>query len=334
MAKQTLASMGGKVGYQSRDGLGYRKTRATAVLAMHSAFLRSKQEPKLEKILGKLRGLNFDQNQLPPRELEYIYAHFDDEMTKAITGEFEFRPAMGSIRDLHSACGHCDLCGKGDSRDDGGNEDKLRYQFLLSNTAGGESIWVGSSCILQHGLHVDGAANAEEAEAILRKTLQQHLKVWKIEAWKTANPDHASILSLWDSFRTFPYYRAYPDEYYAVFGLDAVGLLTRHRKAYRPFRTAARFYGRNGFLTESKTAAWVEARDVSARATELHKLFRDVAQRFPAKQDPAKFWVKRHDEAIAELERIRDEREEQIERERKAAAAMRKAKRKPTRKAA
>lgn len=334
MAKQTLASISGKVGYQSRDGLGYRKTRATAVLAMHSAHVRNKQEPKLEKILGKLRDHNFDQNQLKPSELEYIFAHFDDEMSKAITAEFEFRPTFGSIRDLHRAEGHCDLCGKGDSRDDGGNEDKLRYQFLLTNTAGGESIWVGSSCILQHGLHVDGAANAEEAEVILRKTLQQHLKVWKIEAWKNEHPDHESIMTLWQAFRNIPYYRDYPDELYGVFGTDALTLLGRHRKAYRAFRTAARFYGKNGFLTESKTAVWLEAKALWAHVTELRDLFREALQKFPPKQDSQKWWVKRCDEAVAELERIRDEREAQNERERKAAAALRKAKRKPSRKAA
>ena len=161
--QKSLAQINHKVGYLDRDGIGYRKTRATAVLASCSNVIRAAQDTELTAVLAKLREKNFELARLKDSELEYVFAYFDEDMTGKIISEFRFVPELGSIRDLKRAEGHCDLCGKGDSRDDGGNEDKLRYQFKLANHAGGQDIWVGSTCIWQHGLHVDGAANADEA---------------------------------------------------------------------------------------------------------------------------------------------------------------------------
>lgn len=260
MAKRnetSLAVINGTVGYLDRGGIGYRKVRATSVLAANSHHFLSQETGPLMKVFSKLEKNNYDMERLSARDLEHLYAELDEDTTAQICSEYRFYPDFGNIRDLGNCVGHCRLCGKGDSRDDGGNQDKLRYEFLLTNTAGGQSVWVGSSCILHHGLHVDGAANAEQARAILQKTLSEHIRIWKIEAWKDANPDHETIPELWEKVRREPYFRSYPDAFFQAYGIsDAYAGIRRWRELFRPFRSASRFYERKGFLTESKTSTW------------------------------------------------------------------------------
>lgn len=328
--KMTLAEIKGTVGYLDRDGIGYRKTRATAVLAMHAQCVQQKQDEVLAGALAQLRSNNFDLQRLKRKHLEIIYASFDKKLTMQIVDEFEFVPTFGNIRDLGKAEGHCDLCGKGDSRDDGANEDKLRYQFLLTNHAGGQSIWVGSSCIVQHGLHVDGAANAEEAEQILKKSLAEHLKAWKIAQWRDDNPDHGAIPELWSAFSRIPYFRQYPDEFYAAYGAEQASVPhTKVKRLFRPMRSASKFYDRKGFLSPSKTEVWREAQKVRIEINKMLDLFRDAANKFPPKTDPARYWVRDWSEAVAYIDQTIIAQREEAEREAKAAARARAARRKP-----
>lgn len=284
---KTYAEATGKVGYLDRDGIGYRKTRATAVLAAHSHTIAAKQDKALNAVLARLRVVNFDISRLKPREVEYVFAYFDAKITGQITSEFSFSPSYGSIRDLKSGGGHCDLCGKGDSRDDGENEDKLRYQFLLKNDKGGQDIWVGSSCIWQHGLHVDGAANMEEAKEVLRKSLQDHIRTWKVQDWQLANPDHATIPECWEAFRRPPTFRAYPDDFYIDYGMGASAneLYKSYIRLYKPLRTASKFYDRKLFLTDDKTTVWRDAQKIHADHTAMLAVFREAANLFPASSD-------------------------------------------------
>jgi hypothetical protein len=287
MAKKSIAELEQNVGYLDRDGIGYRKVRATAVLAESSNFIKKKQDPVLNQVLRTLREENFDMDRLEEDDLELIYAAFDEKMTTEVCGEFYFHASMGNIRDLGKCEGHCDLCGKGDSRDDGENEDKLRYQFRLTNNAGGDDVWVGSTCIIQHGLHVDGAANAEQAKEILKKTLQEHLQMWKIQAWQEDNPDHETIPELWNQFRLM-HYKTYPVEFWAVFGFDMwTDLINPSRRMLKPFRTASRFYERTGYLPDnrntksgkSKMDAWVDVKKFHRSYSHLLPMFREAMKK-------------------------------------------------------
>lgn len=275
MTTTTIGQLEGKVGYLDRDGIGYRKTRATAVLATSSHYFQTKQDAKFSKVLERLRTKNFDLGKLTNRELELIYAKFDKNVTDKICGEFRFITSFGNIQDLKECTGFCDLCGKGDSRDDGANEDKLRYLFRLTNTAGGTDVWVGSSCIWQHGLHVDGAANAEEAKEILRKTLQEHIKQWKIQAWQADHPDHEDIPELWENYRKC-YFNSYPVEFYSALGLDRNLLIGDWRRLFKAFRSAARFYDRKTFLSPAKTKVWDDAKALWAKTQWCFPLFREA----------------------------------------------------------
>lgn len=328
--KVTLAEIKGTVGYLDRDGIGYRKTRATAVLAMHAQCVSAQQDETLTAALAQLRGNNFDLQRLKRKHLEVIYASFDKKLTKKIVDEFQFVPSMGNIRDLGKAEGHCDLCGKGDSRDDGANEDKLRYQYLLTNHAGGQSVWVGSSCIVQHGLHVDGAANAEEAEQILKKSLAEHLKMWKIAKWRDENPDHGTIPDLWRKYSNMPYFRQYPDAFYAAYGAeDAFKPLREMRAVFRPIRSASRFYERKGFLSDSKTQAWREAQRVWNAVDKMLTLFRKAANAHPVKQKPGEWMARDWSDAERFIEAAVVEEREEAERAARIAARARVSKRKP-----
>jgi hypothetical protein len=336
MAKQqTYAEATGKVGYLDRDGIGYRKTRATAVLAAHSNTIAAKQDKALTAVLARLRVVNFDIARLKPREVEYVFAYFDAKITASITGEFSFSPSHGSIRDLKSGGGHCDLCGKGDSRDDGGNEDKLRYQFLLRNDKGGQDIWVGSSCIWQHGLHVDGAANMEEAKEVLRKSLQDHIRTWKVQDWQLANPDHETIPECWEAFRRPPGFRAYPDAFYIAYdaGASAGELYRAYTRLYKPLRTASKFYARKLHLTEDKTATWREAQGIHAEHTAMMAVFREAANLYPPLSDWRADAGARWADATKHLRGLADKRKRRAEAAATFAAAAAKVakKRKPSR---
>lgn len=312
----TLAAM--KNGDEDLRRAGYRRLRATTVLAAHTKHVRELQDQKFEKVLSRLREVNFSLDRLKNKEIEYLFAVMDEDMDSKIVGEFVFEPELGSIRDLGSCIGHCDLCGKGDSRDDGANEDKIRYQFRLKNRAGGDDVWVGSSCIVQHGLHVSGARTSEEAEKLLARTMQQHLALWKIEAWKAAHPDHAEIPEHWQRLRRsylnhgdraafealgFPFSKMKERLYHLVRG-----------RGKATFRTASQFYSRKGFLTDSKTELWVEAKTILKALDKGWPLVREARSRFPYNEAAALDWLE---------ERARQLREEKEERERLEKAARR-----------
>lgn len=263
---------------------GYRRTRATAVLALASNHVARLQDDEFVEALKALRAENFDMDRLDDEAIEVIFAVMDNELSDAVIDEFTFVPKLGNIRDLGGCVGHCDLCGKGDSRDDGANLDKIRYEYRLTNTSGGQDVWVGSTCILQHGLHVEGARSAEEAEKILRQTMQQHLRQWKIEAWRSANPDHAMIPEHWDKLRR-TWVRTYHAREWSALGLDVHKIQRRiyhhvRGRGKQTFRTASKFYARKGFLTEGKTELWREVKRMLLVLDWAMPLLRDARYRF------------------------------------------------------
>jgi hypothetical protein len=270
----TLAMMGTTT--KLREA-GYRRLRATTVLAANSKHISDLKNAKLEAAFRKLRLVNFDMERVPSRLVEELYSTINKKMAEKIADEFRFYATLGNISDLGGCVGICELCGKGDSLDDGSNEDKLRYVFKLTNTAGGKDLWVGSSCILQHGLHVDGAATEEEARKTLARVLAQHIHQWKIEAWRQANPDHPEIPIEWGKMRSYGRFPWYPAEFW-----QAAKEVPQHEgsaaffKTFRNFRNASRFYHRKGFLSPVKDTHWREAQITMRKLERLCAWFREA----------------------------------------------------------
>jgi len=252
---------------------GYKVLRTTLVLAMHSVYLKTIEDDTLVDAMDVIVASNFDLQRVDTDTLEAVYAHFDEATTAKVLGEYTFRPRHGNIRDLSACIGTCNLCGKGDSRDDGDNQDKIRYEFRLTNTAGGSDVWTGSTCIINHHLKVDGAGTSEEARKALQRAFNQHKEEWKREAWRMAYPDHVDIPALFERNRRIPHRLHY---YGALGRAEAeIGLLgisfaeLRHdarvfnHQPMGAFKKAARWYAGNVYLTPKKQEAWVTAQRVS-----------------------------------------------------------------------
>lgn len=262
--------------------LGYRVKRSTIVLALASHELKTQKFAPLIKSLEKVRDENFDFDRVPDKHLENVYGFLDNAITEKVLAEFRFIPRIGNVRDLGGCVGVCALCGKGDSKDEGGNEDHLRYEFKLTNQAGGEDVWTGSTCIVNHHLKVDGAANSEEAKAILTKALRQHIALWKQEAWRAEHGDHVDIPEQWSRFRFLPrqldpwgLFGRYDVEL-SVVGIKRDELKHAAHRLFRPFRSATRFYERKSFLSPSKTETWLEAKSVLRQVKLADSLIREA----------------------------------------------------------
>lgn len=244
----------------------YRRLRATTVLAAASATVKEMQDQKLNKALAKMREQNFDMERLSSKVVEYVYGVFDEELTNKITAEFRFVPRWTNVQNHGECIAFCDLCGKGDSLEHRENRDKLRYTFRLQNDVGGTDVWVGSSCILHHGLHVDGARTAEEAERLLNKAFNQAKLQWEIEQWRADNPDHFEIPEQWEKFRYIRIY-TYHENLWSALGLDRRAalkkwyqLMGKARDGSRNhFAGAFKQYTKRGALTPGKHEAWIDA---------------------------------------------------------------------------
>jgi len=290
--------------------IGYRVKRATAVLALNSVTLGTYSH--LRPALEALAAVNFDMERLPDETVQVLYAGLDDTFSAKVLAEFSYVPGRGAVRDNGACVAICNLCGKGDSRDDGANRDHLRYEFRLTNVAGGEPVWTGSTCIINHALKVQGAENAEEARRILEKSFREHLAMWRIEQWQAEHPDHKEIPTQFEQFRTLPRdlssygrYSRYEGEA-ALLGLDLGRLSRDASRSFKPFRAAVRKYQRDGHLgfgkgtfPSEKQAAWERAKDVLEKVVRLERDLLDAAQI----NDP--------DERIAHFVKLREQREQE-----------------------
>lgn len=242
-------------------GLHYKHVRTTVVLLMNSTVFREFTQRE-QNAFREIEKLNFDLSAAEGTDLEYIFAKLDDEIMRRVRGEYEFVPTLASIRN-HGACiASCALCGKGDSKDDGSNRDKLQYDFRLQNTAGGEDLWVGSNCIINFGLKVRGAETSEEARSILERNLRECMSMWKKEAWRNDHPDHVEMAEHYSSLealaRDFRYYGRYGrmEHEIALLGQSQRTVYYRISNLLRPMRNALRFYKRADYLTEQKNEVW------------------------------------------------------------------------------
>jgi hypothetical protein len=263
----------------------YKVRRATTLLTLASSTLQTMQGKKrkeLQAALEKTKEENFDFERLPDETVELLFAYFDEKLTKSIVDEYRFVPEIGNIRDLGATIGVCTLCGKGDSKDEGDNHDHLRFEFKLTNTAGGEDVWCGSTCIVKHHLAVDGAATSGEAKNILAKALRDHIAWWKIETWRAEHADHAEIPKQWEAVRFLPRdldrwgcIGQHSSEI-KLMGFDQSELRHKLIRLYRPFRSAVRFYARRGFLTVKKTPAWEDAKEVLRVVKVINRALREA----------------------------------------------------------
>jgi len=269
--------------------IGYRVKRSTAVLALNSVALNS--QTHLRPALEALAAVNFDMERLDNETVETLYAGLDDTFSAKVLAEFSYVSAFGSVRDNGACIAICNLCGKGDSRDDGANRDHLRYEFKLTNSAGGADVWTGSTCIVNHSLKVQGAGNADEARRILEKSFREHLAMWRIEQWRAEHPDHGEIPNQFEQFRTLPRdlshygrYSRYEGEA-ALLGLDLTTMSREASRAFKPFRAAARKYMRDGhlgfgkgLLPSEKQVAWAGAKTLLTQVVQLERDLLDAAQ--------------------------------------------------------
>lgn len=242
-------------------GLHYKHVRTTIVLLKHSTVFREFTLREQQAFLN-IESLNFDLSAATDDALEFAFAKLDDEIMKRVRSEYEFVPGLASIRNHRACIASCALCGKGDSKDDGSNRDKLQYDFRLANHAGGDDLWVGSNCIVNFGLKVRGAETSEEARAILERNLRECMSIWMKEAWRNDHPDHAEMRKHYDALERathdFRYYGRYGQMKHDIFTLGQSQEMVYRRCAslLKPMRSALRFYQRTSYLTESKTETW------------------------------------------------------------------------------
>lgn len=266
----------------------YKVKRSTAVLALHSAAIRTRSY--LLPALEALRAQNYDYERLPDETLQALFAGLDEDFTKQVLAEFRFIAKLGAVRDHRACVAICNLCGKGDSRDDGANSDHLRYEFRLTNTEGGSEVWTGSTCIINHALKVDGAGNADEARRILEKSFREHMALWRIEQWQALNPDHKEIPLQWDRFRTTPRDVGFAGRFenhgaeLSLLGFDFEQIRKDVHTHYRRFRAAVRKYQRDGHLGFGKGLEPSQKQSSWERAKELLRDFIAIDQALNASQ--------------------------------------------------
>lgn len=255
----------------------YRVLRSTIVLAKHSEAYAEIEDSELRAAVGQAIRKNYQFDQIDDSALEVLFAHFDEDFTRRVRREFVFYPRAGSVRVHAEAVAICDLCGKGDSKETGDNKDHLRIEFLLTNTAGGSDVWCGSTCIINFGLKVDGAKTAEEAERLLGMSMRQAVRQFKINAWRAEHPDHTDIPDQYQELRQrTAHAQANLHNHFGelvLAGFD-MGALTRVRGVTQTFRTASRFYQREGYLTPAKQADWDDAKRALAAANEMQQILK------------------------------------------------------------
>lgn len=262
--------------------LGYRVARSTVVLSESSAAISDIMSPELRDALAAIHGVNFDFARLDDETLETVFANFDDAFTTRVKAEYEFEPDDPTAVKVHdSREAICVLCGKGDSKDTHDNIDQIRFEFRLTNTAGGKDLWVGSTCILNFGLKVRGADTAEEARKLLEQSCRNALKLWKIRQWQAEHPTHAEIPEQYEQLCDIVRTAAYKSYRFAnelrVLGVNP-NTWADSGDLQRRFRTSARFYQRSGHLTPKKMEAWKEACELLYQHADLDKALSQYEQ--------------------------------------------------------
>lgn len=239
--------------------------RVTLNLALHSNVVAADHK-ELKEALAKLPALDWDVYKLPQKDIELIYATFDDGLEETIREEFVADPdfLIDFYRDgtLPENC-FCPLCG----------HEHIRWCFNIQNVAGGQDVKCGSVCILTHGLCVKGAETAEEARKALEAAIRRRMKKYEIEAWLKDHPEFPGafglVLAALKALRDIPapnftnteeYTRWYNARY------SAIRMTVRLRKLQK-------FYDRTGWLnTRIKWEEWRKIVGFARKVGELTSL--------------------------------------------------------------
>ncbi|HEY5550480.1 MAG TPA: hypothetical protein VIK52_01225 [Opitutaceae bacterium] len=247
--------------------MGYKVIRSTVVLAMHSNALAQVRTPDLDRVLGRVEEVNYDLARLEDLDLEVLYAAFDELFAERVKNEFEFLTDIGSVIVHDVRAGICILCGKGASKDTGDNKDHIRFEFKLTNIAGGRDVWCGSTCIINFGLKVRGAETAEQALELLQKSMRGALRQWVIRQWQAEHPDHAEMPEQYrEACRRYGALQMHRDRVpLTILGIaDDIGNL---RSTVHGLKLATRHYQRHAYLPPKKSAAWMKAKEASRAIT-------------------------------------------------------------------
>ncbi len=263
----------------SRNKTHYRVLRSTVVLARQSVALKQVITPELQSALDLVKHKNYQFDQIDADTLELLFASFDEDFTNQVRDEYTFFPDSASVRVHARACAVCELCGKGDSKETGDNRDHLRFEFCLRNTQGGKDTWCGSTCIVNFGLKVDGAATAEEAERLLGQSMRSAIRQFNIEAWRASNPDHEHIQEQYQALRrSVKHAERFVRDCFGeleLAGFDGTkvegmrGLVNR-------MRVAVNFYHREAHLTPKKQQAWTATKRALDGMAEIQTLLDDA----------------------------------------------------------
>ncbi len=252
--------------------LHYKEIRTTMVLLANSKAVQAEGREELRKALSAAAARNFDLEDMEAAYVEEIYGVVDNQLAETALSEYEFVPELGSIRDHHACVAVCELCGKGDSKGDGTNEDKLRWDYKLTNQSGGADVWAGSRCIINHALKVRGADTSEEAREVLERAMREHMNWWRQQEWQAANPGHQAMRGdlegIWSHQAGWSWTAR---QYNAELSLAGIGAQQDLNALWKQMRTVFKFYSRKGYLTEKKQATWEETKALNKRLDRFHE---------------------------------------------------------------
>lgn len=156
--------------------------RVTLNLIRHAAACPE----RLKTSINNLEAVDWDLESLDKVDQETIFGLVNDGLADRCRDEFV--ADLSTIRDLDRDPNPtnprklCTLCG----------HHPIRWEFDLTNVAGGTSTKTGSVCIEEYGLNVDGYGSAEAALKALHSAIRLAKRKAEIEDWQEAHPDHSA----------------------------------------------------------------------------------------------------------------------------------------------
>jgi hypothetical protein len=257
--------------------------RVTLNLLRHSVTTPS----IINSALDRIHDCGYDMTAVAREDLELVYATVDAELCAQVLSEFEvdtstmrdygfpFWRVLRSGRTISKATTpnwfhgvhevDCRLCGHKHNR----------YEFLARNTAGGEDIWMGSTCIGKYGLVVDGEATAEAALKALNKAKSVSKQAQTKAAWQADNPGYeATIEALSGALSSCVSYVGYSQ--FALLPMYRGEFQNRRHNLAKSLRGALTYYRKHGYLTPKRTTDVLTNRAVLREARLITTLYRSI----------------------------------------------------------
>ena len=235
---------------KKQNGATAHVRRVTLNLLRHSACCPDDLRPMLDKLAGPL---DWKLDALSDVEKETLYATVDENLANAAKDEFQ-ADLRTAVDHRHNTDEWCKLCG----------HQHIRFEFDLINTAGGQSTKTGSTCIETYGLNVDGEGTAEQALIALHGAINRLKRVAEKEDWQKAHPEHVAemdrLRGLYGTLRMnqqpWKLYRFLNDNWNK-----------RCRSMVTRTRAILKYYDREGFLTEKRSAQCYGAEGTTGQGT-------------------------------------------------------------------